>query len=59
MIKPSTNRLASIGLSFLILGGLSVAFAQSPTNSSAPTAASQPAVGSEVVCKQHIIAQAN
>jgi len=58
MIKPSTNRLASIGLSFLILGGLSVAFAQSPTNSSAPTAAAQPAVGSEVVGPQQMRAQA-
>jgi len=58
MIKPSMNRLAPIGLSLLFMGGLSVAFAQSNTNTNAaPDTASQTA-GADAIGPQQMRSQA-
>ena len=58
MTKPSTNKLIPLGLLFLVLGGLSVAFAQtSPANGATEVA---PATGgaTEAVSPQQMRAQA-
>ena len=57
MTKPSTNKLIPFGLLFLMLGGLSVAFAQTPTVKAADVTPA-PANATDAVTPQQMRVQA-